>query len=69
MNAHTPISEDFSETARFLNLDRLLCYPFKLRRTTYAVLGGVEISIGTLSQVTQPKRAGCVVFPLCHRPS
>jgi len=31
MNAHTPISEDFSETARFVNLDRRLDDPFKLR--------------------------------------
>ena len=32
MNAHTPISEDFTETARFVNLDRRLGDPFKLRR-------------------------------------
>jgi len=31
MNAHTPISEDFSETARFVNLDRRLNRPFKSR--------------------------------------
>jgi len=34
MNAHTPISEYFYETARFVNLDRRLLtqHPFKLRR-------------------------------------
>jgi len=29
MNAHTPISEDLSETARFVNLDRRLNPPSK----------------------------------------
>ena len=40
-----------------------------LGRTYYAVLGGVEIGTGTLSQVTQPERAGCVVYPPSHRRS
>jgi len=29
----------------------------------------VEIGTGTLSQVTQPERAGCVVYPPSHRRS
>jgi len=37
--------------------------------SNYAVLGGVEIGIGTLNQVTQLERAGCVVYPFSHRPS
>jgi len=39
------------------------------RNMCYAVLGGVETGIGTLRQVTQPERAGCVVYPPSHRRS
>jgi len=44
-------------------IDRNMDLPY------YAVLGGVEIGTGTLSQVTQPERAGCVVYPPSHRRS